>query len=166
MKALSPSTQPDACKTTALPGRNLALNKPVEATEALPDQTAQMAVDGDPNTQWSSGAFPTQWIDIDLGAPYSIGEIRLTVGQWPAGATMHQVWVGTTRDAFKQVYEFSGREFDFDMLNFIPTKPLQDIRYVRIVTTESPSWVSWREIEVLAPFPATPTPTPEITATP
>ena len=166
LKALSPNTQADACKTTSLPGRNLALNKPVAVTEALPDQTAQMAVDGDPITQWSSGAFPTQWIEIDLGAPYSIGEIRLTVGQWPAGATVHQVWVGTTRDALKQVYEFSGREFDFDVLNYVPATPLKDIRYVRIVTTESPSWVSWREIEVLAPFPATATPTPEASVTP
>jgi hypothetical protein len=166
MKALSPKIQPDACTTTALPGRNLALNKPVEVTEALPSQTAQMAVDGDPNTQWSAGAFPTQWIEIDLGAPYAIGKIRLTVGQWPAGNAVHQVWMGASRDSLRQVYEFSGREFDFDVLNYVPAAPLQDIRYVRIVTTESPSWVSWREIEVLAPFPATPTPVTEITATP
>ncbi len=166
MQALSPKIQPDACTTTSLPGRNLALNKPVEVTEALPDQPAKLAVDGDPNTQWSSGAFPTQWIQIDLGASYTIGEIRLTVGQWPAGQTVHQVWVGSSRDGLRQVYEFSGREFDYDVLSFTPASPLQDVRYVRIVTTESPSWVSWREIEVLAPFPATPTPTPEASTTP
>jgi hypothetical protein len=168
MIALSPKTQPDACTTNALPGRNLALNKPVEVTEALSDQIGQMAVDGDPNTQWSAGAFPTQWIQIDLGAQYNIGEIRLTVGQWPAGQTVHQVWVGASRDSLKQVYEFSGREFDYDVLEYIPTITLQNIRFVRIVTTESPSWVSWREIEVLAPFPATPKPTlePSLTPTP
>lgn len=166
MKALAPKTQPDACTTTALPGRNLALNKPVKGSESLPDQTARMAVDGDANTQWSSGAFPTQWIEIDLGTPSSIGEIRLTVGQWPSGETVHQIWVGNTQDALKQVYEFKGSEFDFDVLNYVPVIPLQGIRYVRIVTTESPSWVSWREIEVLAPYPATPTPGAEITPTP
>ena len=166
MKALSPKVQPDACATTPLPGRNLALSKPVNVTESLPDQTAQMAVDGNPNTQWSAGAFPTQWIEIDLGAPNTVGEIRLTVGQWPAGETVHQVWVGASRDALRQVFEFSGREFDYDVLNYIPTEPLENIRYVRIVTTESPSWVSWREIEVLAPFPVTPTPTPEPSLTP
>jgi hypothetical protein len=166
LKALSPNVQPDACKITALAGRNLALNKPVEVTEALPNQTAQMAVDGNPNTQWSAGAFPTQWIQIDLGAPYAIGEIRLTVGQWPAGNTVHQVWVGASRDNLKQVHEFSGREFDYDVLNYIPISPLEGIRYVRIVTIKSPSWVSCREIEVFAPFPATPTPAPEITPAP
>jgi hypothetical protein len=166
LNALSPKFQPDACATTVLPGRNLALGKPIEASEALPDQTAQMAVDGNPNTQWSAGAFPTQWIEIDLGALYTIGDIRLTVGQWPAGKTVHQVWVGASRDAMQLVYEFAGREYDFDVLDYVPITPLTNIRYVRIATTESPSWVSWREIEVLAPFPATPTPTATATVTP
>jgi hypothetical protein len=125
-----------------------------------------MAVDGDPNTQWSAGAFPTQWIEIDLGAPYTIGEIRLTVGQWPAGDTVHQIWVGTTREAMQMAYEFSGHEYDFDVLNYIPTKSLKNIRYMRIDTTESPSWVSWREIEVLAPFPGTPMPEATVMPTP
>lgn len=165
LNALSPKHQPDACTTTILPGRNLALGKPVSVSAALPDQTPQMAVDGDPTTQWSAGAYPTQWIEIDLETPSTIGEIRLRVGQWPAGTTLHQLWVGTTQDAMQQVYKFSGQEYDFDVLIFMPVSPLDNIRYVRIVTTESPAWVAWREIEVLAPFPGTPTPMPEASLT-
>jgi len=168
LNALSPKNQPDACTVTVLPGRNLALGKLVEVSAALPDQTPQMAVDGDPNTQWSAGGFPTQWIQIDLDALYTIGEIRLTVGQWPAGKTVHQLWVGASPEAMQMMYQFSGNEYDFDVLNFIPATPVDHIRYVRLVTTESPSWVSWREIEVLAPFPgsSTPIPEPTLTATP
>ncbi|MFZ2098111.1 MAG: discoidin domain-containing protein [Anaerolineales bacterium] len=166
LKALSPQNQPDACAVTVLPGRNLALGKGVEVSAALPDQTPQMAVDGDPNTQWSAGAYPTQWIEIDLGARYQVGAIRLTVGQWPAGITMHQLWAGASPDAMQLVYEFSGREYDFDVLNYVPAMPLENIRYVRVVTTESPSWVSWREIEVLAPLPSIATVTPESTHAP
>jgi hypothetical protein len=158
LNALAPVKQPDVCTITVLPGRNLALGKVVSASGALPDQATEMAVDGDPNTQWSAGAFPPQWIEIDLGAAYDIGEIRLTVGQWPAGDTVHQLWVGASRDSLRQVHEFSGSEFDYDVLSYAPATPLRGIRYVRVATTESPSWVSWREIEVLAPFPATPTP--------
>jgi len=66
----------------------------------------------------------------------------------------------------QMVYEFTGREYDFDVLNFVPNKPVQNIRYVRVITTENPGWVSWREIEVLAPFPATPTATMEPVSTP
>jgi len=166
--ALSPRNQPDACTVTVLPGRNLALGKPVDVSAALPDQTAQMAVDGDPNTQWSAGGYPTQWLQIDLGAEYTVGEIRLTVGQWPAGQTVHQLWLGANPDAMHMAYQFSGIEYDFDLLNFIPATPLDNIRYVRIVTTESPSWVSWREIEVLAPLlgNTTPIPEPDFTPTP
>ena len=160
--ALSPIKQPDACAVTVLPGRNLALDKPVDVSAALPDQTAQMAVDGDPNTQWSAGAFPMQWIQIDLGGNYQVGEIRLTVGQWPAGQVDHQLWVGKNMDTMQMVYEFSGQAYDFDILDYAPETRMDNIRYVRVVTTESPSWVSWREIEVLAPYPATPTPTPEV----
>jgi len=168
LSALAPKNQPDACLINALPGRNLALGKAVSASEALPDQDPSMAVDGDPNTQWSAGAFPPQWIEIDLGAAYDIGEIRLTVGQWPAGDVAHQLWVGASREGMQQAQEFIGAEFDFDVLSYAPGKPLRGIRYVRVLTSESPSWVSWREIEVLAPFPATPTPSvsPSVTITP
>jgi hypothetical protein len=164
--AISPLNQPDACITSVLPGRNLALGKTVSVSAALPDQSAQMAVDGDSNTQWSAGAFPSQWIEIDLGGLYSVGEIRLTVGMWPAGEILHQLWVGTTRDSMHLVTEFNSREYDFDVLNYFPSMPLQNVRYVRVDTIESPSWVSWREIEVLAPFPVTVTANPEPTSTP
>jgi hypothetical protein len=83
---------------------------------------------------------------------------------WPAGDTVHQLWVGATRDAMRLVSEFRGQEYDFDVLNFIPAVALTNIRFVRIDTTESPSWVSWREIEVLAPYNGTQT--PAITSTP
>jgi len=158
LNALSPLRQPDACITTKLPGRNLALGKPATVSAALPDQPPAMAVDGDTNTQWSAGAFPTQWIEIDLGTAYTIGEIRLTVGMWPDGETVHQLWIGATRDAMRLVSEFRGQEYDFDVLNFIPAVALTNIRFVRIDTTASPSWVSWREIEVQAPYSGTPTP--------
>ena len=37
------------------------------------------------------------------------------------------------------------------ILEFIPEAPVPDVRYVRIVTRSSPSWISWREIEIIAP---------------
>jgi hypothetical protein len=166
LAALSPKSQPDACTVTILPGRDLAQGKSVQVSASLPDQAPEMAVDGDSTTQWSAGEFPTQWIEVDLGAAYSIGEVRLTVGQWPDGQTVHQLWMGTSRDDLQKVYEFSGYTYDYDILSFEPPSPLQNIRYVRLVTSESPSWVSWREIEVLAPFPAAPTPGVEALPTP
>jgi hypothetical protein len=166
MNALSPANQTDACVTSVLPGRTWHGKRSVPA--AMPDQAPEMAVDGDPNTQWSAGGFPTQWIEIDLGGQYSVGEIRMTVGQWPDGEVMHQLWAGSSLETMRLLQAFSGYEYDFDSLSYIPAEALKNIRHIRIITSESPSWVSWREIEVLAPFPATATPTatPQITATP
>jgi hypothetical protein len=31
----------------------------------------------------------------------------------------------------------------------MPAAPLPNVQFVRIVTTHSPSWVSWREIEII-----------------
>jgi hypothetical protein len=39
---------------------------------------------------------------------------------------------------------------DSDVLVFHPEAPLTGIRTLRIETTTSPSWVGWREIEVIA----------------
>jgi hypothetical protein len=48
------------------------------------------------------------------------------------------------------VHKFKGVTTDSDLLTFRLPEPLKGIRYIRIETTSSPSWVSWREIEVIA----------------
>jgi hypothetical protein len=40
---------------------------------------------------------------------------------------------------------------DNGVLEHIPGSPWTDIRYVRVNTTASVSWVSWREIQIFAP---------------
>jgi hypothetical protein len=34
-------------------------------------------------------------------------------------------------------------------MEFFRSAPLEGIRFIRIVTVTSPSWVAWREIEVI-----------------
>lgn len=48
------------------------------------------------------------------------------------------------------VHTFQGVTADSRWLTFKLPGPLEGIRYVRVETTSSPSWVSWREIEVTA----------------
>jgi hypothetical protein len=52
--------------------------------------------------------------------------------------------------AFFEVHTFSGVKTDLQWLTLIFPEPLKAIRYVRIETTSSPSWVGWKEIEVIA----------------
>lgn len=145
----APANQPDPCVVVEIPTNNLAYNKPVTASQSLPEEPPANAVDENPATQWGSGAHPVQWIEIDLQGTYHIAEVRLLVGQYPAGNTTHRVQVrGSSSDAYQTVHEFNGSTNDNDWLVFTPDMPLENIRQVRIQTTASPSWISWKEVQV------------------
>jgi hypothetical protein len=109
------------------------------------------AVDGDPGTSWSSGDDAPQWIEIDLGEPYDIREIRLLPSQYPAGVTYHRVrgkGPGTGGN-FVELYIFNGETEDAKWLIYTAPEPWIGIQFVRIESAASPSWISWREIEIL-----------------
>jgi hypothetical protein len=150
LELLSPHNQPDPCAPAEQAGGNLAYSKAARASNSLPDQPAGQAVDGDPATSWSAGASPEQWLEIDLGAPATISAIRLTVAQYPAGNTVHQIWARGPGDNLKKIFEFSGNTTDNQVLEFRPAPPAAGIQFIRILTVSSPSWVAWREIEVIA----------------
>jgi hypothetical protein len=107
-------------------------------------------MDRDRQTIWNSGSPPEQWIQIDLGAPRSLAAVRLVTSQYPSGATVHQVWVGDSVTNLRLAHEFKGQTQDYQELSYTPTAPDTNVRFIRIVTTASPSWVAWREIEVVA----------------
>jgi len=120
----------------------------VTASSSLPDSPPGNALDGNIETLWSSGSSAPQWIQIDLGKATVVSAIRLVISQYPEGNTIHQIWVGADANNLTLVHEFKGFTKDPDTLEFVPSVPLTNIRYVKIVTTQSPSWVAWREIEV------------------
>ena len=132
-------------------GANLALGKPAIASSSLPDQPPGGAVDGTTGLWWGAGAFATQWVQIDLGEPSTIGTIRLVVTQYPAGDTIHQIWVGPTSEQLYMLHSFEGQTVDGQVLEFMPEAPVENVQFIRVITRLSPSWVGWQEIEVLAP---------------
>jgi hypothetical protein len=152
-QALAPVNRPDPCRPGefAFLETNLALGKPVRASRALPGNPPENAVNGSGNDWWGAGDFATQWIEIDLGQPSSVRLIRLLTSQSPPGDTRHQVWVGSVPDQLYLLHTFEGRTADLQALEFIPELLVSDVRYVRVVTRLSPSWIGWREIEVIAP---------------
>jgi hypothetical protein len=149
-QALGSRLRPDPC--VPVPGAgNLALGKPVTASASV-DGPAANAVDGLMANRWGAGNYPPQWIEIDLGAPVTIGRIRLFIAQTPSGATTHRVdGRATTGDAWAPLHEFSGNTSDNGVLEHIPGSPWTNVRYVRVNTPASVSWVSWREIEIYGP---------------
>jgi predicted amidohydrolase YtcJ len=126
-------------------------NIKVTASSELPNEPASNAFDGSIDTAWNSGSDPEQWIQIDLGKLTTVTAIHLVITQDPAGETLHQIWGGADANGLTLLHEFKGFTQEPGTLEFKPSTPLTNIRYVKIVTTQSPSWVAWREIEVLSP---------------
>jgi len=130
-------------------GANIALGKSVRFSNLIDDMTGELAMDGDFGTLWNSGGGPKQWIEIDLGKSHNIMEIRLTISQYPEGKTIHRVLGKGANGQFTLLTTFEGNTVDGQTLIFTPVEPIPNIRYIRIETTESPSWVAWREIEII-----------------
>lgn len=123
----------------------------ISASASRAENPATNAIDGDIETIWSSGQEPIQWIMLDLGAPKTVSAIRLHISQFPDGQTAHNIWVGADADQMTQAHLFKGFTTDPQVLEFIPSEPLENVRFIKIITTQSPSWVAWREIEVITP---------------
>jgi len=127
---------------------NLALNRPASASASLPDRPASAAVDGDLESFWVAGSHPTQWIEIDLGALSDVERMILVPSQDPAGATVHRILGGPESGSLELLHEFRGDTSDGVPLEVSPIAAWRGLRYLRIETTESPSWVAWREVAV------------------
>jgi hypothetical protein len=149
-EALSPRERPDPCAAGEFVRQNLAEGAAVRASNATAENPAEFAVDGAPGTQWIAGAGPPQWIEIDLGGPHDIAAIELLVAQFPNGSTRHRVLVGTQRGELRLVAALKGDTADGEVLvvDLDPDDGGQ-VRFVRIETTASPSWVAWREVRVI-----------------
>ncbi|MFB9237206.1 glycosyl hydrolase [Plantactinospora siamensis] len=75
-------TGPTPTPTGPAPAGNLALRRPVTASSTEDSgKTADLAVDGNAGTRWSSVYSDPQWIQVDLGASYPISQVTL---RWEA----------------------------------------------------------------------------------
>ena len=149
-QALSPRTRPDPCAPSSAPP-NIALKGPVTASgTALPGNPPAAAVDGLSTTWWTGGPTP-QWIEVDLGADTRVARVALLISQTPAGYTLHRVRGRTQAGAWRSLHEFAGVTADSQTLEVTLAQPWPEVRYIRIESVESPSWVGWRELEVFPP---------------
>lgn len=136
-----------------LPPPNLAAGAEARASSSLPGARPGLAVDGDPATNWSSGTGPPAWIELDLGRGRTVGLVRLRIAQFPEGRTVHRL-LGRgpgTGGKWVTLAVLRGRTGDAQVLEWRPDVARTGLRWLRVETTESPSWVAWREIEVLGP---------------
>jgi len=115
------------------------------ATASRGQETAAFVFDHDPLKYWNSEAFAPGWIQVELERPAQITRIRLLTTQSPPGQTSHQILGGLTPDSLAPLGTFDGDTTDSQWLEL---QAKVQVRYVRVVTLSSPSWVGWREVEV------------------
>jgi predicted amidohydrolase YtcJ len=122
----------------------------ITASNYLEGNTPDMAYDDNSDTYWGSGGYAPQWILIDLQDNYYIIRVELVVNQWPEGYTVHQLLAknGETFSGFELLNEFTGNTTYGQHLLHIPAEDEGPYRFVKVLTTESPSFVSWDEIYI------------------
>lgn len=95
---------------------------------------------------WNSGGFPPQWIEIDLGRAMEIKGIKITCEQYPVSAkTYHMIKAGESPNPSKIITVSNQVTHTNEELSFsLATRA----RYIRIETTESPSWIAWKNLRI------------------
>jgi hypothetical protein len=72
---------------TSAPGTDLALNKTATASSVDdPSRPPSNAVDGNPDTRWSSAYEDNQWIEVDLGSVVSFNQVLIV---WEAAFALN-----------------------------------------------------------------------------
>lgn len=135
---------------TAVPGSAGEHSQPgglgiATATASTSPETAAFVFDRDLNKGWNSGAGVPGWIQVDLGQPAAISKVRLYTEQTPPGPTTHQILGGLTPDNLAPLGTLDG---DTASGQWLELQVKGQVRFLRVVTVKSPSWVGWRELEV------------------
>jgi F5/8 type C domain len=124
----------------------------VTASSTYSTSSVTNAVDGNLDNYWSSSGFPAQWIQLDLGRSVAVAKIRLLTGQSPGGITSHTIAVGQNPSNLRNIAVVNGNTTDNQWLEHsgdgLNGDKLGNVRFIRVTTTQSPSWVGWREIEI------------------
>jgi hypothetical protein len=84
-----------------------------------------------------------------MGEAHALSLIRLYVAQSPPGPTEHRIYGRTDAGSeLRLLGVLAGSTFDYQVLELGAVSDWPAVRFVRIETVASPSWVAWREIEI------------------
>jgi hypothetical protein len=130
---------------------NVARGRPVDVSGEEILHPATHAVDGDFFSYWSSGAFPPQWIEVELGGSYPVTAVRLAVTMLPDGMTSHTAYGRAAGRGYEYVWVGSrtAPTDDQTWLEFQRSGNIE-LESILVESTMSPSWIGWREIEALS----------------
>jgi TolB protein len=141
-----------------LASRNAAAWRPTTASRQEPTNPSVLAVNGRLDDYWSSGSYPPQWIEVDLGSPTRVASLRLIAPDLPTGASVLVLGRGPEGDAYRLLHEFHGPTVFRQALGYSPKQAWRRIRYVRIqipIANVFIGWIALPELELYTPKPRT-----------
>ena len=151
VEAPTPEASPPVSLTPIFIRRNLA---PLGyASVSNGRETAGHAIDEDIETLWFPGLPPTQWLMVNLDDLFLVDKVEMVVAQTPAGRTTHEVWLGDKSGVRTLYKRFANLRTEDGQTLEIVIQPPRVLNEVLIVTTDSPSWVAWREVRVFGKSP-------------
>ncbi len=122
-------------------------NSSVQVSNIYQGSKPESLVDGNLSLGWNSGAFAPQWAILDLHSPKSISQLRLMSGQSPDGQVLFKITLSsedhsTVFELTLDRYVKAGQWINIPMLSSIA-----NVRYIKLETIKSPSWIAWQELE-------------------
>lgn len=144
--------------TAAFSQTIISRNKTVTASKTHSTTKASNIVDGNSATAWNAGAYKPQWVIINLQGSYSVSKIVLLPSISPKGNTSQEIYISSDMVNWKKADSFTVLTAEKTSIVRTYSPQLEGVKGVKILTTSSPSWISWYEIEVYGSSDGTETP--------
>ena len=87
--------------------------------------------------------YAPQYLQLELTGVYNIAQVCLFVSQLSSGLTSHLLFFGPWLNSTQLVNNMTGVTNTLQWINLTYSPPLDNVRFRRLSTSMSPSWVSW-----------------------
>lgn len=134
--------------TAAFSQTIISRNKTVTASKTHSTTKASNIVDGNSATAWNAGAYKPQWVIINLQGNFSVSKIVLLPSISPKGNTSQDIYISSDMVNWKKADSFTVLTAEKTSIVRTYSPQLEGVKGVKVLTTNSPSWISWYEIEV------------------
>ena len=124
---------------------------PRTAVASAGGSSAGNVLDGNYATSWSAESFAPVWIQVDLGRAFPVSKVRLRANMFPNGYAVQKLYAGSEAGSLTLKQTVGRWTANGDWIEFAwpgSEKSMGTVRYIRVETVSSPSWVSWSEVEV------------------
>ncbi|MFP4681770.1 MAG: discoidin domain-containing protein [Chitinispirillaceae bacterium] len=146
-----------AANAAGVAGTDLALNRTVDASSVeRENNSAEMAVDGNSTTRWSSDFENDQWISVDLGQVYTVDKVVLNWEE--AHGVVYNIEVSDDAETWTTVFEETENSSAGEKIHTFPSVEAQYVRMYGIERVLEWGGFSLYDFEVYGEEASTPSP--------